>query len=453
MTLSVTTAAAYLARYVTEYRREYTRLTTLPPEGSGYPSLVVSPYLYSEELLCLLSPDGAIIVDQSREPEYQWWIAGGPAFMTDFPETRTPTEIVELLKAQGRWGKPIGIYRIVAQQGVPEELWQGQFGDIIEDTTTTVDSIRITVRSYRWSRVEMLQRLTFGALGYILDIHLRGYESDFWLPHIIRHTGFCTADRRYRRFFNYLEILPHVDKAAWDTRTILTRVQVDVRRDFGWAFSRSEQDAGYISFGPAQNWIQPFYDRLSRLGDTINQFVILLNECEEDDERIFHEFLRAHSILLDVYGDAVSKPRFVYPEDESPLGKAYVEPDFIIKYPDGNYKLVELEKPAKLMATKHGQPRAEVNQAAFQIAEWRAFIANHYDQLKTDFPGLAVNHTAMIVISRTTQRSYGEGRNIRKYKELLQSQFPTVDILTYDELLERARGAYTRLAGLGIPTQ
>lgn len=105
------------------------------------------------------------------------------------------------------------------------------------------------------------------------------------------------------------------------------------------------------------------------------------------------------------------------------------------------------------MATKQGQPRAEVNQAAFQIAEWGAFIANHYDQLKTEFPGLAVNHTAMIVISRTTQRSYGEGRNIRKYKELLQAQFPTVEILTYDDLLERARGAYTRLASLGIPTQ
>ena len=87
MTLSVTTAAEYLARYVTEYRREYTRLTTVPPQGGGYPSLVVSPYLYSEELLCLLSPDGATIVDQSREPEYQWWIAGGPALMVDFPET------------------------------------------------------------------------------------------------------------------------------------------------------------------------------------------------------------------------------------------------------------------------------------------------------------------------------------------------------------------------------
>jgi hypothetical protein len=122
MTLSVTTAAKYLARYVTEYQREYTHLTTLPPQGVGYPSLVVSPYLYSEELLCLLSPDGATIVDQSREPEYQWWIAGGPCLMVDFPETRTPIEIVELLKAQGIWEKPIGIYRIVAQQSIPEEL-------------------------------------------------------------------------------------------------------------------------------------------------------------------------------------------------------------------------------------------------------------------------------------------------------------------------------------------
>lgn len=450
MTLNTIKVAEYLRRYVEEYRREYTRLTLPPPKGGGYPLLNVSPYLYSEELLCLLSPDGATIVDQSREPEYQWWIAGGPALMVDFPVTQTPEEVVALLKMHGIFGKPIGIYRIVAQEGVPKELWQGQLGNFTEETIVSVEGTRIIVRATSFNRLEVLKRLTFGALGHILDVDLSKWESDFWTPFIIRRLGFLPADRRTRRFFNYLELLLHVDEAAWDTRTVFARVQMDVRHDFGWAFSQFKQPGGSISFGLKENWFQPFYDRLSLLDVTIKDFATLLAESEDADERVFHEFLRAHSILLDVYGEAVSKPRFIYPEGESPLGKSYVEPDFIIKYSGGSYKLVELEKPAKLLATKQGQSRAEVSQAAFQIAEWKAFIANHYDQLKADFPGIAVSHTAMIVISRTTERSYGEGRDVKKYKELLQTQFAGMDILTYDDLLERARQAYIRLASLGI---
>ena len=119
-----------------------------------------------------------------------------------------------------------------------------------------------------------------------------------------------------------------------------------------------------------------------------------------------------------------------------------------MKYPDGSYRLVELERPNKELATVQGQPRAGVNQAAFQIAEWRAYIANHYDLLKAEYPGISVRQSATIVIGRSS--STGVGRSLQQYKELLASQYQTVDVLTYDELLERARHAYAGLTSLAI---
>jgi hypothetical protein len=108
-------------------------------------------------------------------------------------------------------------------------------------------------------------------------------------------------------------------------------------------------------------------DRLFRLADAINRFAALLAVGTDQHEAVFHAFLVEHPILLDVYGIVESKPRFVYPEGESPLGKQYVEPDFIVRYPGQRYRLIELERPAKQLATRDGHPRVGVTQAAFSL--------------------------------------------------------------------------------------
>ncbi len=128
-----------------------------------------------------------------------------------------------------------------------------------------------------------------------------------------------------------------------------------------------------------------------------------------------------------------------------------MEPDFIIRYPGNSYQLVELERPSKLAATKEGQPRAELTQATFQIAEWKAYIANHADSIRARFPGIALSHTAMVVIGRSTAESFGAARDPGAYRQLLRAQYPEIDFFTYDDLLERARQAYARLSSLGIP--
>ncbi len=447
--VTLTQIAHYLASYVEAYRSEYRAFVDPAPTGGGYPPLQVSPFLYSTQFLCLVARDGYAIADFSKQPEYPWEIAGGPALVTDFPDSRTPAEIITLLKTEGIWGKPIGLYRIVAQSGIPDDIWRGNLGRLIAKTDVQVGAVQIRVEQYDIPWVSLIQRLTFGAYGLILDVKLPEPTSPFWRPHITRDLGFVPADRNSKRFFHYLELGPHLDEAAWDERSISIRIAVDLRRDFGYAFARQHQTGGgTISCGAPNLWVEHFHDRLRILGDTISRFATLLTEEAEEDEAVFQRFLEENLIMLDVYGDIRSKPRFIYPPGESPLGKQYVEPDFIVRYPNNSYKLIELECPSKNLGTVRGESRSEVTQAAFQIAEWKTYILKHYDQIRKEFPGISVDHRTMIVISRATEESVGRGRKVRDYLELVKNQLNVDEVFTYDDLLQRAASAYARLSAI-----
>lgn len=448
MTISASEAAKYLKTYVESYRKEYTRFISPPPRGGGYPKIEISPYLYSKELICHIAEDGGAIADFSWQPSYQWEIAGGPALIVDFPQTRTPKEVTNLLKQKGLFGKNIGLYRIVSQNGIEDEIWAGNLPEPLStDQKSVGKETKIEVRCYDLNFKSLIQRLTFGAFCKILDIKLQDKHSDFWVPKIIRNLGFATADRNFKRFYHYLEIFSHIEKAAWDIRSIWSRVHLDVKRDFASAISRGGGQGGFIEFVKPEADINLFYDRLTTLQRAIADFESLLNEHPQADETLFHNFLKNNPVLLDIYGEVISKPHFYYPKGESPLGKKYVEPDFIIKYPHNKYKLVELEKPGKSIATVKGQPRSEVNQAAFQIAEWITYIKNHYELIKNDYPGISVHCSSLIVISRESERNFGPGRDIRKYMELIANQFST-EVYLYDDLLNMAKQAYIKLAGL-----
>ena len=139
MRVATKDAARYLARYVDRYRKEYGRFSSTPPQGGGYPPLLISPYLDAPELTCYLASNGAAIADYSYQPPYQWEIAGGPTLLVDYAQPKTRPEVVDLLIAQGVWGKPMGIYRLVAQEKLASEVWTGTLGQPFE-----------TVRELSW---------------------------------------------------------------------------------------------------------------------------------------------------------------------------------------------------------------------------------------------------------------------------------------------------------------
>jgi hypothetical protein len=419
MSVNAVKAATYLKEYIEKYCAEYQRFTAPPTRGAGFPPLRISPYLYSTELACYLAQDGAVVADMSWQPPEGW-------------ESGTGLAVIKVFRG-----------------GATDVAWRTDLPQPVESAEVLAEGrARVHVSKFDIALTELLGRLTYGFLGRTLDILLPAPESEFWNPRIVRDLGFVTADRVDKRFFHYLEILRHVDEAAWDKRAIWARANVDVRRDFVSAVTTAGESGGSIAVLSAQAEVRPFYDRMSALEDAIVSFERLLQQHGEEDERVFHDFLKNHPALIDVYGRAVSKPRFRYPAGDSPLGKEYVEPDFIMCRPGHQYLLVELERPAKRVTTKAGQPTADVTQAAFQTAVWQTYIQDHYDLIKTDFPGISGACESLIVISRATERSFGAGRRkeerMRDLRNLYKAQ-----VLVYDDLLERARQAYAAIVALG----
>jgi hypothetical protein len=88
-----------------------------------------------------------------------------------------------------------------------------------------------------------------------------------------------------------------------------------------------------------------------------------------------------------------------------------------------------------------------VTHAAFQIAEWRDYIAHHYELLKDDYPGIAADCPGLVVISRQTQSGFSSPSELARYLTLVRRQL-AMDVLTYDDLLERARVALAQLSAL-----
>jgi len=435
----------YLARYVEAYRREHQRFVQEPPAGGGFPSLDISPYLHTRQLHGYLARDGVAIADYSWQPDDTWAISGGPALIVDMAESRTPPEILALHQP----GEHVGLYRIVSQHAIPRHVWSGQ---LPKPTATHViggGDFEITVSEYPLSWRELLAILTFGATE-IVDLQLPTSMGPFWTPRIVRDLGFATADRQHQRFFHYLELLPHMDTAAWDVRSIWARVHVDVLRDFATAVGRAERGReGEISFtGSGLHFVYRPADRLTALETAIREFESLLAAADTTDEAVYHEFIRTHPVMLDVYATAYSKPQLVYPAGESPLGKAYVEPDFILLYPDNTYRLVELEKPRDQVTTRSGQPRAEVTHAAFQIGEWRDYILNHYELLKAKFPHISSSMRSTIVIGRTRG-----GADVERRASLVRQTYKVDDVWTYDDILRRARKALSQLALLNSSSE
>jgi hypothetical protein len=204
-----------------------------------------------------------------------------------------------------------------------------------------------------------------------------------------------------------------------------------------------------LSFGSTNDWAENYTNRLINLKKAIDAFRNVLHFKEKETEDVFHKLLETHPTLLDVYGICESKPILQYPNGQtSIIGKKYLEPDFIVRYPDQSYKLVELERASKGMATKEGLPKAGLTQATFQIAEWRHFIKSHYQAIKDHYPGIQSKCKNMIIMSRSRQKEFGGLEDQKQYVELVMEQFNVDEVLTYDDLFERSCYAYYQLTGL-----
>jgi hypothetical protein len=407
-------AAEYLVEYIRQYRAEYRRLTASPPNGPGFPPLITSPYVSGKEIHCYLATDGYLIADFSDKPDARTlsWLE-----LTSQP----PREI-----ASGFLSKP-------------SRPAMKRYAD---------PSTRVVVTEHQVTLGEIVQRLTLGAMSPQYN------EADpFWIPAGMASIGIRAYGGSRERQINYAEWSGHVEMAAWDTRSIWARVNVDVRKHLAIALgqladrSHAVTQAGAPGATPDPE--EKARARFKELGNAIDGLAKLLRDHPNDPEETFQRYLTEHPVLLTLYGTVIPKPRFRYPSGRtSPNGKTYVEPDFVISYPaDGRYELVELERPNIELLTKAGEPRKDVTHAEFQIAEWVYYIHNHYHLIAERFPGISSEPLKRIVISRSTADQLS-GRDLHEYLAFLRERNRDCRIVTYDILLQDARIAYAGVTGL-----
>lgn len=159
MAVTIEKVAEFLFAYASSYRDAYIKATTPRPYGAGYPALISTPYMEASSLDVYVANNGVVVVEE-KEPDHEWYVAGGPALKIDYEPTRTPVAVTDAIAAHGLIGKPIGIYRIVSKSDLPAPVWKGRVRGIARElkTRNKTSGISLHLREVRSSLDEVVDR-------------------------------------------------------------------------------------------------------------------------------------------------------------------------------------------------------------------------------------------------------------------------------------------------------
>jgi hypothetical protein len=111
--------------------------------------------------------------------------------------------------------------------------------------------------------------------------------------------------------------------------------------------------------------------------------------------------------------------------------------DFVFREPGNDYLLVEIEAPHRKLFRKNGHARQELNHAIGQIDDWIQYLQDNKGKVECDLGlvGISATPRKLVVIGRSESLT---GANRQKLT-VMQSQNPRLSIVTYDDVIERAR--------------
>ncbi len=208
-------------------------------------------------------------------------------------------------------------------------------------------------------------------------------------------------------------------------------------------FWRPEYAAGWarldlMSAIAHRNEVKNFLHQLDGRRAAGERYEKMLQEFEAllaGPEEPCHQFLKSHSGLLCPTNDAAwSKVHF---------GK-HVS-DFVFREPRDDYLLVEIEAPHHALFRKDGHPRQELTHAVGQIHDWLAFIQDHKAEVEQTLgvSGFSSTPRTLVVIGRSAALTEENRRKLA----VMQGECRHLSIITYDDLIERARLNLERLFG------
>jgi hypothetical protein len=119
--------------------------------------------------------------------------------------------------------------------------------------------------------------------------------------------------------------------------------------------------------------------------------------------------------------------------------------DFVFCEPRDDYLLVEIEAPSRGLFRKDGQPTQELTHAINQIDDWLRYIQDNKSTVERELglAGISATPRTLVVVGRSATLTDDN----RKKLAVMQGQRPKLLILTYDDLLDRARANLERHFG------
>jgi adenylate kinase family enzyme len=192
----------------------------------------------------------------------------------------------------------------------------------------------------------------------------------------------------------------------------------------------------------AANHGQPHLDRFRRsIFETFAESSIKITRRVVDDfehlveknllEQPYQEYLTEHSVIIDPLAAQVI--------DRQRLGLELTT-DFVVRRLDNEYVLVEIEKPRDSIFTSKNDFTAEFTHAFGQVIGFQAWVDEHSEYARHLMPGISCPR-GLLVIGRRKDLTTEQSAKLRQY--CLNSQ--SVTILTYDDLVERARTLYANI--------
>lgn len=138
-------------------------------------------------------------------------------------------------------------------------------------------------------------------------------------------------------------------------------------------------------------------------------------------------------------------PLLFGPDYRNVLPKHRLGSDFVMDYAlerlSGFVDLIEIEKSHYRLFTKAGNPTKELVHAEQQVLDWLDWLEEHASYARKDLPGV-LRPVGYVVIGRSTQL---DQKAIRRLKRRNAAFRDAVQIMTYDDLLQRAKNLFAAL--------
>ena len=163
---------------------------------------------------------------------------------------------------------------------------------------------------------------------------------------------------------------------------------------------------------------------IERLREILSEYGRLL-EQSPIQEHVLQTYLTNHPILLD--------PSYRVVHSGFRLGAEYVA-DFVVETYDGNYILVEIEKPTDRLYLNNGDPSSALTHAEQQVLNWQSWVRQNIAYLRYESNLIMNDPEGLVVIGRRSQLSDDE---MQKLDERNRSLRGHLQIVTFDTLVMR----------------